>query len=154
LVGSHDAAQDVAQDVFVQVWEQRKGLDPQRAIKAYLFTLAKHRALNDRKYEQVRERYQARVLDEASRDLDVGRVPSREEEILTVATVQAALRELPERRRMAVRLRIEEQLSHAEIAQVLEMSAPAAERLVQRGLEELRRILRSWDVSGLPPPEL
>lgn len=154
LLGSYDAAQDVAQDVFVRLWEQRETLDPARGIKPYLFTLAKRHALNDLKYQRVRDRYQARTQDEATHDVTVGHASSGEDTILTVTTVQAALSELPERRQIAVRLRIEEQLSHVEIARVLELSPQAAERLVQRGLEELRRLLRNRGVSGLTPPEL
>lgn len=148
MLGSYDAAQDVAQDVFVRLWERRDTLDPARGIAAFLFTLARNAALNDIKYRQVRKRYQDRLRAEASLLPDAGSVPSREEEILSVATVQLALRQLSDRRELAVRLRVEEQLGYDEIAQVLEVSPAAAERLVQRGLEELRKILRSYGVAG------
>jgi len=148
ILGSRDAAQDVAQETFVRVWERRETIDPSRGIKALMYTLAKHAAFNDLKYRHVRKRHQDRLREDAARDPRVGSVPSQEDAILSAATVQTALARLSDRRQLAVRLRIEGQLGYDEIAAVLEVSPAAAERLVQRGMEELRRILRGSGVSG------
>jgi RNA polymerase sigma-70 factor (ECF subfamily) len=147
FLGSEDMAKDVAQQTFIRLWESRTSLDPTRPVKPYLFTLAKNQAISELRSRRVRERHEADARDTIAHDPDLATVPSAEEKILTTATIHSALLQLPERRRIAVRLRVEGQLSHAEIAQVLEISTQAAERLVQRGLQELRKVLRSFRVS-------
>lgn len=145
LLGSLDWAQDVVQDVFVRVWEYPDAFAPTHSLKQYLYAAVRNHALNARKYEAVRSRHQEAVQAAAKGESSLAATPSPENAVLQEATIQAALRQLSDRRQEAVRLRIEQQLTHAEIGEILGVSTAAAERLVQRALEELREILR---VSG------
>jgi len=52
--------------------------------------------------------------------------------------LRAAIEALPERCRLVMQLRWEEQLSHAEIADVLGISVKGVERQLSRGLQFLR----------------
>lgn len=142
LLGSEDAAKDVVQDVFVRIWEQPGALDPTRSIKRYLYAAVRNHAFDQRKHEAVRTRHREATLAAAAVDSSLLETPSRENVILSEATVQAAIGKLSERRQEAVRLRIQEQLTHAEIGQILGISTAAAERLVQRALDDLQKILR------------
>ena len=145
LLGSRDWAQDVVQDVFVRIWEHPETFAPTRSLKQYLYAAVRNHALNEQKYEAVRMRHQEATRAAAEADPSLIGTPSQENAILHDATIQVALRQLSDRRQQAVRLRIEEQLTHAEIGQILGISTVAAERLVLRALEDLRKILR---VSG------
>jgi RNA polymerase sigma-70 factor (ECF subfamily) len=40
------AAQDVLQEVFLTLWEQRSGLDPGRSLSSWLFTIAYNKSVN------------------------------------------------------------------------------------------------------------
>ena len=68
----------------------------------------------------------------AETDTSLLETPSPENTVLNETTMQTAMGKLSERRREAVRLRIQEQLTHVEIGQILGISAIAAERLVFR----------------------
>ncbi|HXC24324.1 MAG TPA: RNA polymerase sigma factor [Gemmatimonadaceae bacterium] len=139
MVGTRDGAEDVAQDVFIRIWEQRASLDPTGSIKALLFAAVRNRALNDVKAHRVRERYRETVVAEADQDGGAGLVPSGEDVILTHAAFEAGLAMLSERHQVAIRLRLEEQLPYTEIGKILEISAKAAEQLVLRAQDALRR---------------
>jgi RNA polymerase sigma-70 factor (ECF subfamily) len=141
LAGSRDAADDVVQSVFVQLWEQRTALDPTRPIKPYLFRAVHNRALDERKSEHVRERHRTAVQTAAESGSLPSAVPSPENVVLMETDISSALVQLPERRQTAVRLRFEAQMTHAEIGDVMGVSAPAAMQLVLRGIEDIRRIL-------------
>lgn len=141
LVGSHDVAEDVAQTVFVQLWDHRDRLDPDRPLRPYLLRAVHNRALDERKAEGVRARYRVQVQGEALAGSIGAAVPSPESGVLTTTTVQAALRRLSERRRLALRLWFEESLTHEEIAAVLGVSLQATDRLIRRALAEIREIL-------------
>jgi RNA polymerase sigma-70 factor (ECF subfamily) len=138
LLGSEDAAEDVAQQVFVSVWERRETLDTVLSLKAYLFRAVRNRAFDERKAMQVRERYRASVQNEVGTGLQSGAVASPEDTILNAETIRAAMKELPERRQLVLRLRIEDELTHAEIGEILGISPQAAQVLAGRARAELR----------------
>ncbi len=140
IVGSRDAAEDVVQQVFVQLWERHEAFNPYR-VKPYLFGAVRNRALKERRTESVRQRHRTAVQDEGASGMPFGSMPSPENRILTSAMIQTAIAKLPERRRLVVRLRLEEEMTNAEIAEVLGLSVVAAKRLVARAIVELRNAL-------------
>ncbi len=143
IVHSRDVADDIAQNVFVGMWEYRTTLDPARPLKPYLFRAIRNRALNERKSNAVRERYRSDMQADAEAGSSRAFEPSPEGVILDTMAVQAALEQMSDRRQLVLRLRLEDELTHAEIAEVLELSYEAAKRLVARALAELQKILVS-----------
>jgi RNA polymerase sigma factor (sigma-70 family) len=140
LLGSRDAADDVVQEVFVRVWERREALDAEQSINGFLLTAVRRRALNNRKYDRVREAHREAVL----------RVSAESDECVAgnIATagdaeqeIEAMIVALPERQQTAIRLRYVEQLTVREIAQVLSISPNATHQLIFRALDTLRRLL-------------
>lgn len=143
MVGTRDLAEDIVQNVFIQVWERRTTIDPARPIKSYLFRAVQNRALNERKAARVRDQYRQWVQEAAEAGIISGIIPSPEGDILTATAVWSAMAQLPERRRLALQLRLEE-LTHAEIGEVLGLSPLAAQSLVARAIASLRdRLERS-----------
>lgn len=143
IVHSHDSADDIAQSVFVGMWQYRQTLDPVRPLKPYLFRATRNRALNEKKSNAVRNAYAEQVQAEQDSGSIIAFEPSPEGLILSTSAVQHALEQLSDRRRLALRLRLEDEMTHNEIAQVLDISYEAAKRLVGRALAELQKILVS-----------
>ncbi len=141
LLGSRDAAQDVVQDVFVGLWQQRAMLDPDRSIRALLYRSVRNRALNELKYSRIRDQHHLRVQDDTENGAENHSVPSDEDAILAHTTYETVLGLLSERFRLALRLRFEEQLSYEELAEVLELTPNAAMQLVLRARTALRNQL-------------
>jgi RNA polymerase sigma-70 factor (ECF subfamily) len=142
-VHSHDMAEDVAQSVFVRVWEHRHALDPNRPLKPYLLRAVRNVAVDAQRSESARARREDRVA--AAEGREQASVPSPEDGILAAATVDAALEQLPERRQLVLRLWLKEELGLSDIADVLGVSLAAADRLLRRAQADLRRIV---DVSA------
>jgi len=141
-VGSRDSADDVVQQVFIQLWERRATLDPECRLKPYLFRAVRNRALNESQASTTRDRYRRDVQAAVAGGTVSGAVESPEGAILTAAAVQASIAQLPQRRRLALALRLTEEMTHAEIGEVLGVSSEAAQRLVARAIADLREILR------------
>ncbi len=57
---SQQLAEDVVQDVFIKIWENRLQIDPEQPFKTYLYTIAKRHLLNLLK----RVQHEADILDE------------------------------------------------------------------------------------------
>lgn len=138
----HDraAAEDLVQDVFTSVWAGRSRLDVHGSVRSYLFAAVRNRALNARKHQLVERDWE---LDEAIPDVRaLHRAPPRPDDLLDEverrSRLRAALEALPERCRLVMQLRWEEQLTHAEIAEVLGITVKGVERQLARGLRALR----------------
>jgi len=138
----HDraAAEDLVQDVFASIWAGRMRLDVRGSVRSYLFAAVRNRALNLRKHQLVERDWE---FDEALPDVRaLHRAPARPDDLLDEVErrnrLRAAIEALPERCRLVMQLRWEEQLSHAEIADVLGISVKGVERQLSRGLQFLR----------------
>ncbi len=142
IAGSHDVAEDIAQSTFVSLWERRGSLGEVRSLKSYLFRMVRNRALDERKAFLVRERYQNAVQAEMQLDISPPYTLDTEEALLRAESVQAALAQLSDRHQLALRLRMEDGMSHAEIGEILGLSPETAQRLSSRALASLRKILR------------
>lgn len=58
-----EQAEDIAQEVFIKIWEKKILFANTLALKAYLYQAAKNKALNVIEHEAVKKRYQDRNLN-------------------------------------------------------------------------------------------
>lgn len=135
-----DGADDLVQDVFIRLWENRASIDPQPSIRAYLFTAVRNRALN-----QMRDTKRRRELRQEMFTSAPPVWPDRE---AATAELRKRVREwiaaLPERRREAFELSRFSGLSYNEIASVMDISPRTVETHIRRTLEDLRARLRDY----------
>jgi RNA polymerase sigma-70 factor (ECF subfamily) len=139
LLHDTEIAEDVAQDVFVKIWDARTTWMPSVSVRAYVLGAVRNRALNVIRHRHVEADYRTHVTvepDRSSNTLD------RLSHDADVAALDLAIAELPERRRMAITLRYRHELSHAEVGAALGVSAKAAKELIARTLEALYSRLR------------
>jgi RNA polymerase sigma-70 factor, ECF subfamily len=134
-------AEDLVQDLFAHLWAERARLELRGSVRAYLFSAVRNRALNLRKRQLVEHDW---ARDEALPDVrQLHRAPPSSDHALEVeerdAHLRSALESLPERCRMVMRLRWQEQMSHAEIATVMGISLKGVENQLARGLQALRQ---------------
>jgi RNA polymerase sigma-70 factor (ECF subfamily) len=136
-----ELAEDLVQDLFAHLWADRARLELRGSVRAYLFAAVRNRALNMRKRQLV-ERDWAR--DEALPDVRaLHRAPHAADRALDVrerdTRLHSAIESLPERCRMVMRLRWQEQMSHAEIAAIMGISLKGVENQLARGIQALRQ---------------
>jgi len=146
LLGTAEAAENIVEDVFVALWEQRASLEIRHAVSTYLFAAARNRALNVLRHERVARRWREA---EAHALRDDQRAPLiAPDEGLDADRVRAAVRRavdgLPPQRRAVLMLRWEHGMSYAEIAAVVGSSVVAVERQLSRTLKALRLALPAW----------
>lgn len=60
---SPELAEDIVQDVFANIWENRHRIDPEQSFKSYVFTVAKNQLLN----LLQRIQHESNILHEISR---------------------------------------------------------------------------------------
>jgi RNA polymerase sigma-70 factor (ECF subfamily) len=136
-------AEDLVQDLFADLWAEHARLEIRGSVRAYLFAAVRNRALNLRKHHLVERDWER---NEALPDVrELHRAPPAADDALDVAErdarLHAAIEALPERCRLVMQLRWQEQLSYAEIAEVMHISIKGVENQLSRGLQALRHRL-------------
>lgn len=126
-VGPQDA-DDVLQETWIAVLGAYPRLRPGSNVRAWILTIARNKALDA---HRARARRPVPVgAPESGASEESGDGPDAE--------LWAAVRDLPAKQRAAVVLRYVNDLSHREIAAVLDCSEAAARRSLHEGLTKLR----------------
>jgi RNA polymerase sigma-70 factor (ECF subfamily) len=137
-VGEDGTAEELVQDVFASLWAKRDAWQVTSSVRSYLFAAVRNRALNQRK-RGSRDRDWLR--NEATAMESFPAVPDTDDELEIedlLRDLGAAIESLPERCRLVMRLRWRDQLSYAEIAEVMGISVKGVENQLARGLKSLR----------------
>jgi RNA polymerase sigma-70 factor (ECF subfamily) len=140
ICGERQAAEDVLQDVYVQVWRRAGAYEPGRASPiTWLATIARNRALDWRR-AQVRtpagiDAELPEIADPAP-DAEAGLIDADE-----AARVRACLEELETRQRNAVRTAFYEGVTYAELAVRESVPLATMKSMVRRALIRLRGCL-------------
>lgn len=132
VIGNPQAAEDVVQETFAQIWTRPNGFLPgQGTLRAYVYGIARKRAADWWRKQSLLDRVSG---DEAS---------GCQTEI--VSLVGDAFRRLGEEQRMLLWLREVEGYSYAELAAILEIPVGTVRSRLFAAREALRRIwLNTW----------
>ncbi len=136
----HDAmvAEELAQEVFLEVWRRRESLPDGSSLGGYLLQSVRNRALNHLRHLQVQKKSQLFVeqLHELVEppDADGGTAELQE-------AIGRAISELPPRTREVFLMSRERHLKYGEIAEQLGISVKAVEANMTRALRQLRERL-------------
>lgn len=151
FLGDRWEAEDIAQQVFVQVYRSARRYRPQAKFSTWLFTIVRHLALNElrRRRRHPAERLEATDADgeERERPLTDPRALPPDEAALQReldARVRAAVQKLPEQQRMAVILLRYQHLRYEEICRVMRCSMPSLKSLLHRARLALRKDLQNY----------
>lgn len=150
-------AEDVAQNVFVQVFKSAHRYEVSSKFSTWLFTIARNLCLNE---IRRRSRHPAESLDAPHPEQDDHPLHQFEDKKAALppeslvqreleAKLEEALAELPESQRTALVLCRQEELSYQDIAGVLNCSVSATKSLIHRGRETLKRKLKPYLRTGV-----
>ena len=136
-------AEELVQDLFTALWARRATWEVRGgsgSVRAYLFAAVRNRALNVRTRRAVERDWEQ---DEALADVRaLHPTPVAADAALEAAELHgrlaSAIESLPERCRLVMQLRWRDQLSYAEIAEVMGISTKGVENQLSRGLKALR----------------
>jgi RNA polymerase sigma-70 factor (ECF subfamily) len=149
-------AEDLAQNVFLQVYKSRSRYVRTAKFSTWLFTIARNLCLNE---IRRRSRHPAESLDEAHAENEDQPRQQFEDKKVFLPTenvlhdelaqkIDEALAELPENQRSAILLCRQDELSYEEIAKILDCSLSATKSLIHRGRETLKEKLKPYLKTG------
>ncbi len=131
-------AEELAQDVFLELWRRRETLPDGSSVPGYLLQAVRNRALNHLRHLQVQKKSQVFVeaLNEPAEPADA---EAHTGELETA--IREAVAELPPRTREVFVMSRERSLKYSEIAEQLGISVKAVEANMSRALRQLREKL-------------
>ena len=126
-----DTALDLVQELFLNVWKQRKRLDEGRSVKAYLYRSANNLAINHLKKKTLRQTYFAdsSAAEQASQTNQQQNFQEYVDDVL---------HDIPEAQRIVFMLNKFEGFKYAEIAETLQISIKTVESRMSKTLKVLR----------------
>ncbi len=115
LLKDRTDAEDVTHDIFLKIWEQRRGLGAVLSFRGYLFRMTRNAIFNAYKHRQVESKYQAETGAAES-----PAAPQADESVSTddlLEMIDLAVRNMPEQRRRVFCMSRYENMSYNDIAE-------------------------------------
>ena len=146
MVRDRAVAEELVQDVMLELWRRRERLAADGSPQAYLFQATRNRALNHLRHARVARRGVVHVAaDDPPRGASAPAQLDAEE---LAAAYRSAIEELTPRCRQVFELSRERGLRYAEIAEALGVSVKAVEAQMGKALRTLRERLAPWLPGG------
>lgn len=135
---SSEDAEELVQDMFFKLWQNRNQINVISSSKSYLFTSVKNSMLNKHKHEKVKQMYAADYRYTNKEESDDFEMDENREKI---KNIELAIAELPEKRReIFVKSKVEGK-KYKEIADELQISVKTVENQMGEALKFLRNKL-------------
>jgi len=137
-----DEADDLLQIVFLEVWRSRDRLDASRPFEAWLFGIARKRAI-----DQLRRRHHEVVSVDAIRELSGEDGDQFVERLAWAAEVRAALTQLSTDQQEVIELSYFGDFTQQEIAAKLDIPIGTVKARMARGMRRLATLVDGGELS-------
>jgi RNA polymerase sigma-70 factor, ECF subfamily len=152
FIGDRTQAKDLAQEVFLRVWQAAAGYKPKAKFTTWLYRITANLCSNELKSSR-RKKWLQFLRSDADHEVQIeedfpDNSPSPEDLLLVKERsrqITDALQRLPENQRMALILKRYDDLSYQEIAQILGCSVSAVESLLVRAKRNLQEKLKIYE---------
>lgn len=148
VIRDEEMARDIAQDVFVSLWNKPGAFDGSRG-SLRTFLLAK---THSRSIDVIRSESSRRIREERDALLRVDSVPNVDEEVwqVTVASkVRSALTTIPERERAVIELAYFGGLTYREVAVRLGVAEGTVKSRIRSGLSRLQESMGQLGIAAV-----
>lgn len=136
MTSCSDAAKDIVQEVFVELWDKRANLDIQLSVKAYLNRMTRNKILNVYTHQKVHEKYMLSLVDYFKAGENKTDYLLREN--LVRDRISQEIAALPSKMRQIFEMSRNGNMSYKEIAEELQISDKTVKKQVSNALKILK----------------
>jgi len=134
LVKDEEEAENIIQDVFIKIWEKRGQINPDLNFGSYLFTCLRNLAFDHfkkmEKSQTVKQQYYERMQSMDTDDTYI--------EEAKIVYLRAGIAALSEKRKIILKLNVEEGKSYQEIAEMMRISKNTVKNQLVKAKQFLR----------------
>lgn len=143
-----DEAENLSQEAFINLWQNRENIDSINGIQSFLYTYAKSKCLNHIRHNKVKDKYKNDLLNHKERELDIEVLNSIQFDTLELTELERIINEsindLPlKTREVFIKKRFENK-KNAEIAEEMQVSIKAVEAHMTKALKFLKNRLSDY----------
>jgi RNA polymerase sigma-70 factor (ECF subfamily) len=149
FVRNRELAEELAQEIFLRVYEGAAGYHARAKFTTWLYRIATNVCLNEIRRPHFRAAFQSpanvRLRDDeaGSVGVEARNEPVKRLELQAISrALKQALEQIPETQRIAFILNKYEELPYAEVAEVMRISEKAVKSLIHRAKETLAEKLK------------
>jgi RNA polymerase sigma-70 factor (family 1) len=147
ILKSTEESENIIQDVFLNLWENRQNIEKDSSVKYYIFTIAHNSAISiirkktsESHFIEYLKSLQDLTQEPVNLELEYNELKDKLDEIIN---------KLPERQKEVYLLHSEEGLKYKEIAFKLNISVNTIENHISRALKTIRAKLGKYSLIAL-----
>jgi RNA polymerase sigma-70 factor (ECF subfamily) len=135
ILNNKDNAEEVVQEVFFNLWKNKKKLNIEKSLKSYLYKSVFNKCIHQIEHKKVKDKYLGTLKPDLHLDSDIEKaIISGELYIIYKNTLE----KLPERCRKIFKMSRNYGLKYSEIATKLSISVKTVEASITKSLKILR----------------
>lgn len=142
-----DDINDILQDVFIKLWENRKNIKNVETFNAWIFTITKNTVISYFREKIKLTEFESRVREMATSEGYLTDTTAEYEDIKE--KVGQLIEQLPEKRKQIFKLSREQGLSNKEIATEMGISVKTVEDHIMHAIRFLKNNLKTLDIITL-----
>lgn len=139
-ISSSETCEDIVQEVFLNIWKNRKVLNIHSSFRNFLVTSVRNRCTDYLRKESSHTKYLENFSDSYSTEIPDQIYTIKELEEM----IQVALGKLPKNIQLAFKMSRSEQMTYNEIAAEMNLSIKTIERYISQALKVLREELKDY----------
>jgi RNA polymerase sigma-70 factor (ECF subfamily) len=133
---SKEETEELEQDVFLKIWENRKNLKKESSLKSYLFTIAYHDMCRLFRKKQIHEKYKEEI---GFADIKTINLEEQLEYKATLEQVEQLIKKLPEKQKVIFIKSRKEGKSTLEIAKEMNLAPGTVDNHISAALKYIRK---------------
>ena len=136
LLKDRATAEDILQEIFINIWNKRGDIEIKSTLRGFLFTSVMYKV-----YDQFRKNkrfFKEELLEDFSQRIQTSTPESKLIYQELVDRVNEAVETLPDRIKEVFKLSRDEQLSHKEIAEKLGITTKTVEAHITKALKHIK----------------
>ena len=141
-VGNTEDAKDLAQDVFIKLYNKLKGFRGQAAVSSWIYRIVTNSSIDFLRRRKKTVTLNEGVTEDTQAESDIRGKMERKD---TKEFVQRAIDKLPSRQKEVIILKHFEGLKITQISKILGCSESSVKTHLFRGLENLKKIIGGED---------
>ena len=138
-VNDHDDAEDLTAKVFLEAWESLTGTRQAskiKSIRAWIYRIAHNKVIDYRRTRKPQE-----SLEDHELDLQGAWLETELDHLFTSQKLAEGIRKLSPNYQEVIILRFINQMNHAEVAEIMNLTESHVRVLQYRALEQMRKIV-------------